>query len=113
MPVSVLSEVQGQVMSSLLRASSIVGADGANTINKGRSIMYAVIAVISAIGGLFLVAVAIKGMVVALHGDTKDWSKFLIELAVGIFGGVLIAVAVGVTWSKFFSGMGQDFNVVK
>lgn len=110
--VILFEEIKNQTTGALLKATNIVGADGGNTISKGKQIMFAVIAVISAIGGLVLIAVAIKDVVVALKGDTKDVHGALVGLGVGIVGGLCWAIAAGATWAAFFQNMGTDFNVV-
>lgn len=89
-----------------------MGAGGQNTRSKGQTVVDSIIVVVAGIGGLWLIAVAIKGIVAALTGDNKDWKKAGIELGVGIVGGVFVAIAGATAWHSFFQNMGQDFNVV-
>lgn len=92
---------------------NFLGAGGENTKAKGQQVVSAIIVVVAGIGGLFLVAVAIKGIVMALKGDNKEWGRAGIELAVGIIGGVLLIAATATAWKSFFTNTGQDFNVVQ
>lgn len=96
----------------MLNAMSFMGAGGQNTKSKGQTIVNSIIVVIAGVGGLYLIAVAIRDIVIALHGDNKNWGKAGIGLVVGIIGGVFVAVAGAVAWHTFFQNMGQDFNVV-
>lgn len=107
-----LTQLHALALSQMLNAMNFMGAGGENTKNKGQAIVNSIIVVVAGIGGLFLIAVAIKGVVIALKGDNKNWGKAGIELAVGIIGGVFVAVAGAVAWHTFFQNMGQDFNVV-
>ena len=107
-----LTQLHALALTQMANAMNFMGAGGENTKAKGQAIVNYIIVVVAGIGGLFLIAVAIKGVVMALKGDNKDWGKAGIELAVGIIGGVFVAVAGAVAWHSFFQGMGSDFNVV-
>ena len=107
-----VTEFNDTLNAHLMNAYMFFNADGQNTINYGNKIIAALIAIVSALGGGFLVVVAIKGIVMALKGDNKDWGKAGIELGIGIIGGVLLAVATATTWTAFFKNTGSDFNVV-
>lgn len=108
-----LSTFQSVMATHMMQAMTFLGANGANTKQKGQAIVNSIIVVFAGVGGLYLIAVAIKGIVVALKGDNKDWNKAGIELAVGIVGGVFVAIATATAWHTFFQNMGDDFNVVK
>ncbi len=107
-----LAAAQMIAFEQYMKGMEFLGADGANTIGYGNSILNACIAVVSALGGGWLVVVAIKGLVVALKGDNKDWGKAGLAIVTGIAGGLLIAVAAS-SWRAFFRNTGSDFNVIK
>lgn len=107
-----LATAQMIAFEQYMKGMEFLGADGANTINFGNRILNACIAVVSALGGGWLVVVAIKGLVVALKGDNKDWGKAGLAIVTGIVGGLLIAVAVASSWRAFFQRTGSDFNII-
>ena len=107
-----LTQLHALALTQMLNAMNFMGAGGENTKSKGQAIVNSIIVVVAGVGGLFLIAVAIKGIVIALKGDNKNWNQAGIELVVGIVGGVFVAVAGAVAWHTFFQNMGQDFNVV-
>lgn len=101
------------MVTHMMQAMTFLGANGENTKNKGQAIVNSIIVVIAGVCGLALIAVAIKGIFVALKGDNKDWNKAFIEAGVGIVGGVFLGIAGATAWHTFFQNMGDDFNVVK
>ena len=107
-----LTQLHALALTQMLTAMNFMGAGGENTKGKGQAIVNSIIVVVAGVGGLYLIAVAIKDVVLALRGDNKAWGKAGIGLVVGIIGGVFVAVAGAVAWHTFFQGMGQDFNVI-
>lgn len=107
-----LATAQMIAFNQYMKGLEFLGADGTQTIGYGNRIINACIAVVSALGGGWLLVVAVKGLVVALKGDNKDWGKAGLAVITGIAGGVLIALATTTAWRTFFNNTGSDFNVI-
>lgn len=88
----------------------LLGADGQNTINFGRSKAMIALNIVCVVGGVVLMVPSVLHIIKALMGDNKDWKKALVNLAVGVIG-LVIAIAGGVGMYNVFNNSAQDFNI--
>lgn len=59
--IILLTQLHALALTQMANAMNLMGAGGQNTKAKGQAIVNSIIVVVAGIGGLFLIAVAIKG----------------------------------------------------
>lgn len=88
----------------------LLGADGQNTINFGRSKAMIALNIVCVVGGVVLMIPSVLHIIKSLMGDNKDWKKAMTNLGVGVIG-LVIAIAGGVGMYNVFNNSAQDFNI--